>query len=29
MTKSIDVDTRAPAWTEGSGETRREAVGAR
>ena len=29
MTKSIDVDTRAPAWTESSGETRREAVGAR
>ena len=29
MTKSIDVDTRAPAWTESSGETRRKAVGAR
>ena len=29
MTKSIDVDTRAPAWAESSGETRPEAVGAR
>jgi hypothetical protein len=29
MTKSIDVDMRAPAWTESSGETRREALDAR
>ena len=29
MTKSIDVDMRAAAWTESSGETRREVLGAR
>jgi hypothetical protein len=29
MTNSIDVDMRAPAWTESSGETRREALGTR
>jgi hypothetical protein len=29
MTKSVDVDMRAAAWTEGSGETRREVLDAR
>ena len=29
MTKSIDVDTRAAGWTESSGVTRREVLGAR
>jgi len=29
VTNSIDVDMRAPAWTESSGETRREALGTR
>ena len=29
MTKSIDVDMRTAAWTEGSGETRHEALDAR
>ena len=29
MTNSLDVDMRAPAWTESAGETRSEALGAR